>query len=273
MALNKSCLGKKYEQTTANVELEATKKYAISYNDDNPAFLDEKRAGGVIAPPMFGVVYSGGAMAQALFDEELNANMARLVHGEQDMNFKTPARPGDVITCNAHVATIEEKSTGEFFTVDVDCKNQKGEDVLTARFGFFIRGSKKDAAGKPPEAKPPEPVKQPIVYTQKMKVKPDQTYVYADASGDHNPIHIDVDFAKSVGLPGIILQGLCTMAFTQKAAVDMVCGKDPLKLKRLKVRFSKPVQPNDELVTEGWIIEKKNQSGDQVIKDGIAEVG
>ena len=54
-------------------------------------------------------------------------------------------------------------------------------------------------------------------------------HIYADGSGDHNPIHVDPDFAKGVGLPGIILQGLCTMAFNFKAVQDEVAGGDPLR--------------------------------------------
>ena len=116
-----------------------------------------------------------------------------------------------------------------------------------------------------------------------MTVKEDQTYIYAEGSGDHNPIHIDNDFAKSVGFPGIILQGLCTMAFSSKATYDELAGGDSTRIKRIKVRFSKPVFPGDTVTTEGWLIEKKddvtvygyevkNQNGEQVIKNGLVEI-
>jgi len=279
MGLNKACLGKKYEGGEYNVEATATKKYAQSYNDDNPAFLDEKRPGGIIAPPQFGVVFSAPAMAQAMFDPDLNANIAMLVHGEQDMYFLKSVVPGDKIKTTAEIASIEDKGSGELLTLETISINQKGEEVLKARFGMFIRVG---GSGKKTE-KPPEPQRGKIIFSQKMHVKPDQSYIYADASGDHNPIHIDDNFAKSVGLPGIILQGLCTMAFVSKAVMDEYLNRDPLKLKRLKVRFSKPVLPNDDLTTVGWLIEKRgrthvlglettNQSGVTVIKDALAEV-
>lgn len=279
MGLNRACLGKKYEGVVYNVEAAATKKYAQSYNDDNPAFLDDKRPGGIIAPPMFGVVFTAPAMAQAMFDADLNANIAMLVHGEQDMCFLKPVLPGDTIKTTAEIASIEDKGSGELLTVETTSLNQKGDLVLKAGYGLFIRGG---GSGKKTE-KPPEPQKGRIILSQKMHVKPDQSYIYADASGDHNPIHIDDNFAKSVGLPGIILQGLCTMAFVSKAVMDEYLNRDPLKIRRLKVRFSKPVLPNDDLTTEGWLIEKKggihvlglettNQSGVAVIKDAVAEI-
>ena len=116
-----------------------------------------------------------------------------------------------------------------------------------------------------------------------MKVLKGQTYIYAEPSGDHNLIHIDPDFAVKVGLPGIILQGLCTMAFVQKAVVDNANGGDPNKLKKLKVRFSRNVLPGDTVTTTGWLKEDKGNSmivglesvvdrGDIVIRDAWAEV-
>src|SRR5438309_3437026 len=73
--------------------------------------------------------------------------------------------------------------------------------------------------------------------TIELKVTPDRflTVRYAGASGDFNPIHIDEEFAKSVGLPGRILHGLWTMAQVARAHTEAAGGPD--KLKRLSVEF------------------------------------
>ena len=70
-----------------------------------------------------------------------------------------------------------------------------------------------------------------------LKVTPDPyvTVRYAGASGDFNPIHIDEEFARSVGLPGRILHGLWTMAQVARAHTD--AGGGPQALKRLTVQF------------------------------------
>ena len=64
-----------------------------------------------------------------------------------------------------------------------------------------------------------------------MKVTPDRylTYRYAGASGDYNPIHLDDEFARSVGLPGRILHGLWTMAQVARAQTE--AAGDPLALR------------------------------------------
>ena len=55
----------------------------------------------------------------------------------------------------------------------------------------------------------------------------DQTFRYAEASGDPMQIHLDEEFAKAVGLPGIIIHGLCTMAFTSVAAIEHASPRRP----------------------------------------------
>jgi len=85
-----------------------------------------------------------------------------------------------------------------------------------------------------------------------------QPIYYAGASGDFNWIHIDPEFGKMVGLGGNILQGLCTMAFVARAHTDL--AEDPGRLKRLKVRFSKPVYPNDDISVKGKITKAENDT-------------
>lgn len=96
-------------------------------------------------------------------------------------------------------------------------------------------------------------------------------YYYAGASLDFNLIHIDNDFAKKAGLGGIILQGLCTMAYVYRAVMG---DNDPSKIKKLKVRFRQPVKPLDKITVKGNITDlvAENQKGEQVITNGSASM-
>ena len=62
---------------------------------------------------------------------------------------------------------------------------------------------------------------------------------YADASGDHNPIHQDEAFAKSVGLPDVIAHGMLTMALVGKYVTEFAGGS--ANVLELGGRFTKPV--------------------------------
>jgi len=99
--------------------------------------------------------------------------------------------------------------------------------------------------------------------TFELKVTPPEgiTAEYAEVSGDHNPIHLDDEFAKSVGLPGIIIHGLYTMAQVARAQ-QQVAGDDPLALKKLSVTFRGMAVPGEEITITGEV----DESDDGVIR-------
>jgi acyl dehydratase len=115
-----------------------------------------------------------------------------------------------------------------------------------------------------------------------LKVTPDKylTVRYAGASGDFNPIHIDEEFAKAVGLPGRILHGLYTMAQVARAQTEAAGG--PESLKRLAVQFRGMGMPEQEITVTGTVREvvdgvavidtQAAQGGKAIIRNATAEV-
>ncbi len=97
-----------------------------------------------------------------------------------------------------------------------------------------------------------------------LKVTPDKylPHRYAGASGDFNPIHIDPEFAKAVGLPNTILHGLYMMGLTARAATE-AAGGDPGSLKRLSVQFRGMGAPETEIVVSGEV---------KAVEDGKATI-
>jgi acyl dehydratase len=115
-----------------------------------------------------------------------------------------------------------------------------------------------------------------------VRITPDKylTVRYAGASGDFNPIHIDEDFARAVGLPGRILHGLWTMAQVARAQTEAAGG--PEHLKRLAVQFRGMGMPEQEVVVSGTVRELEGgraivdtvaeQAGSQIIRNAEAEL-
>lgn len=95
-----------------------------------------------------------------------------------------------------------------------------------------------------------------------LRVTPDKylPHRYAGASGDFNPIHIDPEFARAVGLPQNILHGLYSMAVVSRAALA-VGGGDPRSLKRLSVQFRGMGVPEQEIVVSGSVVETEGTDG------------
>jgi acyl dehydratase len=102
-----------------------------------------------------------------------------------------------------------------------------------------------------------------------LRVTPDKylPHRYAGASGDFNPIHIDPDFAKQVGLPSNILHGLWSMAQVARASCS-AAGGDPRSLRRLSVQFRGMGVPEKEVVVTGTV---KESSGDRALIEAEAE--
>ena len=115
-----------------------------------------------------------------------------------------------------------------------------------------------------------------------LTVTPDPyvTVRYAGASGDFNPIHVDDEFAKQVGLSGRILHGLWTMAQVARAHTDRAGGPD--KLASLSVQFRGMGRMGEEIVVSGTVkqldgdlarVESEAvQSGHRIIRYAVAEV-
>jgi acyl dehydratase len=115
-----------------------------------------------------------------------------------------------------------------------------------------------------------------------IRITPDKylTVRYAGASGDFNPIHIDEEFARAVGLPGRILHGLWTMAQVARAQTEAAGG--PEHLKRLSVQFRGMGVPEQEVLVSGTVREAgegrvvidtvAEQGGKQIIRNAEAEL-
>ncbi len=115
-----------------------------------------------------------------------------------------------------------------------------------------------------------------------LSVTPDKylPHRYAGASGDFNPIHIDDDFARQVGLPGKILHGLWTMAQVARAQTE--AGGGPHALKRLSVQFRGMGLPEQEVVVTSTVRDVRDgvatvdtvaeQGGNQIIRNAVAEL-
>jgi acyl dehydratase len=105
---------------------------------------------------------------------------------------------------------------------------------------------------------------------REMRVTPDRyiTYHYAGASGDFNPIHIDAEFAESVGLPGRILHGLWTMAQVARAQTE---AYGPESLKRLSVQFRGMGVPEEEITITSTVREQRD--GEVVVAADAEQLG
>ncbi|MFL6113513.1 MAG: MaoC/PaaZ C-terminal domain-containing protein [Catenulispora sp.] len=274
MGFNLAALGVWTEPRRFTVEPERIAAYAAATNDP----IAEHRRG-ELAPPVFAVVPAFDSGAEAVLAVAPAELLMTLVHGEQDFFYHRPIRPGMELATRSAPVGVRQTSAGVVVAVRSETRTADGALVNEQWMSTFFRGAQgEESAG---EAAPPHPLEETVRGTEpvgeaKQHVDADQTMRYAEPSGDHNPIHLDEAFAHSVGLPGIINHGLCTMAFASHAVLD-IAQADPRALKRLAVRFARPVLPGQDISTRVWrtgagtyAFETASESESVVLKDGLA---
>jgi acyl dehydratase len=283
LGLDIAKVGSRHGPDTAVVDPERARAYAAATNDDLAAYQS-----GPLVPPVFGVVPTWPTMMATVLDVVPAAALGMLVHLAQDMRFPGLLVAGQTLVTEAEVSGIRSRRSGAELTIAVTSRGDDGAVVLEQFATMFIRGlGAGDSAGtlRPDHALPPG-AREARLAERVVHVDPDQTFRYRDASGDTNPIHVDEAAAKQTGLPGIILHGLCTMAMCSQVVVAEAAGGDPGLVRRLAVRFSRPVVPGTDLVTtlyelgavdgrderRSYGFEAQSQ-GHTVVKDGRAEVG
>ena len=281
---NLEAVGKSFKPKARFVTPEELEAYAMAVDEDQPRY---RSAAGEeqVGAPLFAVQPLFDALEAAMVDEELDADLLRLVHGEQEMIFHDLLRPWDLLTPRSSIASIEEKSSG--WLIDIEQKlYREGDLVVEARSGLFVRRAKKKESGEgsqkssAAQAAAPSEEKEAgeVLYEEEQVVAADQPRRYAEASGDQNPIHVDREVALSAGLPDVILHGLCTMAFAARAVVRGVLDSEVEKLKRIRVRFASPVTPGTKLTVQirpgaeegSYSFEMRDQDGRKVLTRGEA---
>ncbi len=201
-----------------------------------------------------------------------------VVHYEQDIVIHRPLVAGMTVLSKATPVSVLPRRNGTSVVIRLETRDEDGELLNEQYVTEFFRGIEgpESVGVRAPDHRldvPDTPFTE-VVY----EIADDQTVRYAEASGDDFAIHLDDAFARSVGLPGRIVHGLCTMAFAGRAVLEVAGVDDPRALRRLAVRFSAPLFPGESLHTRVWPIgdgfgfECVNGAGVPVIKDGRADL-
>jgi len=269
-------IGKRYEGGHVLVTPADIASYAAATNDMSPVYF----GAGAIAPPMMHARLLRDLLFGLMEDPDLDLDMLRLLHGEHDLRIHRHIEPWEVVTRRATLDHIEQKARGVIVEGTlwgfVD-----GQPAVEARTSFFVRGQQLAPVGTGHRARlRPEPLpERPPDVQRSFTVGTDQSFRYAEASLDRNPVHLDPAVAREAGFEDVILHGLCTMALSSAALLGAVAFGDARVLRRLAVRWTRPVSNGSTLTLRAWRdapghfrFEVLDDAGEAVIRNGVAEV-
>ena len=224
--------------------------------------------GGRTAGPVFAIVPAWETIPAASRSVASDEARRRIVHAAQDIHLHAAIEAGMSVRTTATPVGIFARRSGTALVIKAESRADGqlvAEQYVTELFRDLEVGEDRGepAPDVPAGARDGEPREATFA------VAGDQAERYARASGDHNPIHLDDEAARAVGLPGRILHGLCTLALAGRAVAN-VAGRDPT---RLAVRFSAPVALGATVTTRVWPdLSFEARSGEAtVLKGGWAE--
>jgi acyl dehydratase len=253
---------------------EAISAYAQATDDPSPAALE-----GRIATPVFAIVPVWAAITPASKAVATDEARKRVVHFGQDMVLYRPIEAGMTLVSTATPVALLQRRSGSALVIHTETRTTAGELANEQWVTEFFRGiDSPESRGEQPadhrlpaEVTGTDPVGEIV-----QAVADDQPDRYATASGDHFVIHLDNAAARALGLPGRILHGFCTLAFTARAVTEAAGGGDAA---RIAVRFSAPVFPGDVLTTRAWELGDRTYGFEAscapdrtVIKDGLVQL-
>lgn len=185
---------------------------------------------------------------------DLGLEMAGVVHAAQRLDVKSPLPSSASLVWKAAVTEIVDRGQEKGAVVTFETiarQTEDGPDLFVLHNTVLARrdGGCGGPAGSR-DVRKVVPNRTPDI-THLIKTRSDQALLFR-LNGDLNPLHAEPAVAHKAGFPQPILHGLCTYGIACRAIVETICNFDPTLVRRIEGRFTAPVFPGEEIVTQIW---------------------
>ena len=245
MPIDSALVGTSTSVHRHEVDARWTMAYSASLGDTGPHYLDT--TGPVVAHPLFTIAPEWAAHLEGR--DLLAANgltpdeRLRSVHATHDCHLHRLVHPGDRLDTRATTLLAEERLPGAYVVTRLDTTDADGEPVCTTYQASVYRGVAVKGGDRVHQPPPPPPAaasangEAPPLAELPVPVPANLAHVYSECARIWNPIHTDVEVARQMGLPDIILHGSATLALAVSRLVDHAAGGDPNRVRRLGGMF------------------------------------
>jgi acyl dehydratase len=249
-------------QASGPEKVAVDKRWLMAYN---------AALGAVSALPhaLFPVCYEWPSNTALRAATGLQALNARLVHAQHDLTLHRQVKE-ETLSVSGKVIAVAQRRPGAFVVMRMEARGADGDKVSTSDYGMLYRGVTLDGGDRAIEStEDPLPGKG-LEKIAGISIAATAAHVYTECARIWNPIHTDPDYARDAGLPGIILHGTATLAFS----VSRVIEKMNITARRVRCRFAGMVLMPSELTVlasrqgSSVAFETRTARGDTVIERG-----
>jgi MaoC dehydratase-like protein len=251
--LNNDLVGTSLKTYHTKVDWRKTTNYAAAIQDSNPKYFDDMDANGIVAHPMFPVAATWPVLSN--LGEYIEAEdfpkdvLMTQVHYTEHLVLHRLILPGDELSIKGSLKAFLPHRAGTHAIICLEAEDKDNKSVFTEYIGAMLRGVDCGEGGKDGRVPiiPENGAESEILWASDIYIDPERPYVYDGCSDIEFPIHTSPNFAKMVGLPGIILQGTATLAYAVREMVGNEAGKDPVRISEIACMFTGMVQPGSDI--------------------------
>jgi len=274
---------------TVEITKRMTMAYAAGIGAVDPAFLDDARPGGVVAPLSLSASLEWPMMITPGYLAAIGRDSATvydgLVHAFQDTRYFRPLRPGMSVEVEGKVTGVTATPAGALVVCKIVTTERKsGEPVAESWFGSMFRNTAVSGADialeTPPSLRSRPEVSGEAVERIPIDVPKGMAHVYTECADIWNPIHTEREFALASGLPDIILHGTCTLALAMQRLASRLRPDSELPFIRVATRFSRMVIPGapisvefDPTDADRVAFDVRNSAGELALTHGVIVLG
>ncbi len=239
---------------------EFVRDYLDAVGDRSPVY-----AGHGLVPP---VALMARALGPALDCLDLPPGA---IHSVQEIHTVKPVSFGQEVTGTVDLGPPRRRGGMEFITAAISLRDSQGEETTSGKSTVIVQDPSDDAPKSPseemgPRSAPVAPARDngagdarglpSVVRT----ITQEQLGAYARVSGDHNPLHLDPEFAAATQFGGVIAHGMLTLAFISEM-MTAAFGKAWLESGVTKVRFKGAAYPGREVLADGAVAKEEPSFG------------
>lgn len=263
-ALNSELTGTRLRDYETSVNWRDIMNYSASIGDNNSRYYDDESPGGIIAHPVYPVSITWniiGKISEFIVSENFPKELLlSQVHYTEHLQIHRPLSPGIQLVIKSQIVAILPHRAGTHVVIRLDASDNEDAPLFTEHIGAMLRGVGCIGGGQGQESLPVAQNVSDAVepcWVNTISIDKLLPFVYDGCTDIVFPIHTSIQFARMVGLPGIILQGTATLALAVTELVNRELNGEPARVRSVSCRFTGMVLPGSNISIR--MIEKRKR--------------